>query len=60
MLKKIGNLGQPLSKDAQREVNGGRLIEEVTCNNPYINPGGPCNTGYHPHPVYGHCICCAD
>lgn len=59
MLKKIVNLGQTLSKEEQKEVTGGRLVEE-TCNNPYINPGGPCDPGYHPHAIYGHCICCAD
>ena len=59
MLKKIGNLGQSLSKDAQREVNGG-LSRGDTCNNPYINPGGPCDSGYHPHPTLGHCVCCAN
>ena len=58
MLKKIGNLGESLSKDAQREVNGGMLRED-TCNNPYINEGGPCDQGYYPHPTLGHCVCCA-
>ena len=58
MLKKIENLGKSLSKELQREVNGGMLRED-TCNNPYINEGGPCDQGYYPHPVYGHCVCCA-
>ncbi|WP_299685244.1 hypothetical protein [uncultured Dokdonia sp.] len=58
MLKKIENLGKTLSKDSQREVNGG-MLSEVTCNNPYINPGGPCDQGYYPHPTLGHCVCCA-
>ncbi|MFC4633246.1 hypothetical protein ACFO3O_04970 [Dokdonia ponticola] len=58
MLKKIKNIGNIVSKEQQREVNGG-LSKGDTCNNPYINEGGPCNQGYYPHPVYGHCICCA-
>ena len=57
MLKKINNLGKSLSKDVLKEINGG--LSEITCNNPYINPGGECDQGYFPHPVYGHCICCS-
>ena len=58
MLKKIGTLGESLSKDELREVNGGMLTVQ-TCNTPYFNSGGPCDQGYYPHPIYGHCICCA-
>ncbi len=59
MLKKIVNLGQILNKQEQQEIHGG-LFEQVTCNNPYINPGGACEAGYHPHPTLGHCVCCAN
>ena len=58
MLKKIKDLGQTLSKETQKEVAGGRFSES-SCSNSYINEGGPCDQGYFPHPIYGHCVCCA-
>ena len=61
MLKNISNLGKTLNKAEQQSINGGVFkLQPIVCNNPYLNSGGPCQGGYHPHPTQGHCICCQD
>jgi len=56
MLKNISDLGTILKKSEQQSINGG--LSAVTCNSPYFVQDGVCNEGGHPHPIYGHCLCC--
>ncbi len=56
-MKNLKNLGQALSKNEQRLINGG---SGKGCLNPYFNNEPTCLPGYHPHPIHGICICCQD
>ncbi|WP_168800706.1 hypothetical protein [Psychroserpens sp. NJDZ02] len=58
-MKNLKTLGKVLSRDEQKEVNGGKTVP-VICNGGYFNNETSCKIGYHPHPLQGHCICCAD
>ena len=62
MLKNISNLGKTLNTVEQKGINGGARgpLKPIVCNSPYLNSGGTCQVGYHPHPTQGHCVCCKD
>lgn len=57
MLKNISSLGTTLDKTEQQSISGGGLSVS-SCNSPYFVQDGICESGDHPHPIYGHCVCC--